>query len=263
MGSVATIIVATKNSARTLERCLLSIRNQTVRGFELVVADGGSTDCTMDIVSSFSDIVTASFSAHDNGVYDAWNKALRVSSGDWLLFLGADDVLAGHDVLESAFKALALAEDACIVSFPLDVCCTRRGSRLHRSQSHSGAARALRKGRMPVPHPSAWHRRSLLESVGGFSDHYRIAGDLHLFLGLLPDDFVFVSNPTLVIMAVGGLSTHPKTVPLKLREIVAARRGNGYPAFFPSDAAPFGLDVLRYLRYLVSQKLRPLRAVGR
>src|SRR5690606_28477124 len=94
------IIIATRNAAATLPRCLDSIRAQTWRDFEVLVMDGGSTDGTVEVLRGSADIVTLWRSAPDKGVFDAWNKALAHARGEWICFLGADDRLWDPGALE-------------------------------------------------------------------------------------------------------------------------------------------------------------------
>ena len=102
-----TVIVAVFNRARTLQACLDSIFTQTVRPFEIIVCDGGSTDGSREIIASNSARLGYWQSQRDRGVAHAWNMALGHASGEWLCFLGADDRFAQPvslaKLLEAAF----------------------------------------------------------------------------------------------------------------------------------------------------------------
>ena len=103
------IIVACLNAARLLSRCLESIASQDYEDIELVVADGGSRDGTLEDVNGYRSRMDDSlrlFSEKDCGIADAWNKAVALANGDWLLFLGADDSLAAPDVISRAVSYL-------------------------------------------------------------------------------------------------------------------------------------------------------------
>ena len=91
--TLVSIIIPVLNSASTLRKCLDSIKEQTYPGLELIILDGGSTDATVDILREYNDQITHWHSETDDGVYDAMNKGIKVSTGDWSYFLGADDVL--------------------------------------------------------------------------------------------------------------------------------------------------------------------------
>ena len=63
--------------------------------------DGGSNDATCSTAKSFKDGRINIYSEPDNGIYDAMNKGIDKSSGEWLLFLGSDDQLYDADVLNN------------------------------------------------------------------------------------------------------------------------------------------------------------------
>ena len=87
------IIIATFNASATIKRCLDSIVPQLTEECELVIIDGGSKDSTNEIIDSYGDKIAIHVSEPDKGIYDAWNKGIRLSSGEWVAFIGADDVL--------------------------------------------------------------------------------------------------------------------------------------------------------------------------
>ncbi len=89
-----TIITVSFNSEKTIERTIKSVLNQTSNDFEYIIIDGGSTDLTMDIVRSYE----ANFegrlkwvSEPDNGIYDAFNKGIELSTGEYIGFINSDD----------------------------------------------------------------------------------------------------------------------------------------------------------------------------
>jgi glycosyltransferase involved in cell wall biosynthesis len=93
------IIVATYNSAEYIERCLFSIYKAASKSKRdvlnsVIIQDGCSSDNTLIIVKDFLGRLNIDLkSEKDLGVYDAWNKALRRATSDWILFLGSDDEL--------------------------------------------------------------------------------------------------------------------------------------------------------------------------
>ena len=87
------MIIVTYNVADTLQACLDSIYIQKYPAIEIIVIDGASTDETVKILEENSSRIHYWKSEKDDGVYDAMNKALKHTTGDWIYFLGADDVL--------------------------------------------------------------------------------------------------------------------------------------------------------------------------
>ena len=87
------IITVTFNAAGTLERAIRSVLNQTYGNYEYIIIDGASTDGTTDIIGRYSDRLTYWISEPDRGLYDAMNKGIAVAHGDYIYFLGSDDML--------------------------------------------------------------------------------------------------------------------------------------------------------------------------
>lgn len=87
------VITATYNAAAVLPRLIESLAAQTDQDFEWVVADGGSTDGTLEILekakSQLKNVIIDS--RPDFGIYDALNRAVKLSSGEYYVVMGADD----------------------------------------------------------------------------------------------------------------------------------------------------------------------------
>ena len=92
------IIIATWNAEKTLRRCLDSIIPQLTDETELIIIDGGSKDSTNEIINSYGNNVAVHLSEPDKGVYDAWNKGIKTSHGEWIMFIGADDTLCPNAI---------------------------------------------------------------------------------------------------------------------------------------------------------------------
>lgn len=93
------IITVTFNCKNELSKTILSIRSQIFRSFEFIVIDGNSTDGTLDIIKSNSDIISYWISEKDNGIYDAMNKGIKESKGQYLIFLNAGDTFYSQETL--------------------------------------------------------------------------------------------------------------------------------------------------------------------
>lgn len=98
------IVTVTKNNLRGLQRTHKSLGAQTCRDFEWIVVDGGSTDGTLDYLSGTRAVWV---SDRDRGIYDAMNKAIPETSGDYILFLNAGDLLAAPWILDRISRALS------------------------------------------------------------------------------------------------------------------------------------------------------------
>ena len=92
------VIIPTYNSAKLLGRALDSIVCQSFPDWEVVVMDGASEDDTVAIAQSYHESRIRVYSEPDKGIYDAMNKGIECSFGEWLLFLGSDDYFCGNKV---------------------------------------------------------------------------------------------------------------------------------------------------------------------
>jgi putative colanic acid biosynthesis glycosyltransferase len=102
---LVSVITVTYNAEKTLESTILSVINQTYSNIEFIIIDGLSTDGTMEYISKNQDNISYWISEPDRGIYDAMNKGIEKSKGDWLIFLGADDVFFDKSVIENLVKA--------------------------------------------------------------------------------------------------------------------------------------------------------------
>lgn len=95
------IVIATHSPGTILSRALDSILNQTFKDYEIVIQDNlSSDDETNQVLEQYQNQIKL-IRQKDAGIYDAFNLALTHCSGDWVLFIGADDQLADPTVLET------------------------------------------------------------------------------------------------------------------------------------------------------------------
>ena len=90
------VVIPTYNYARYLPRALESAMAQGNTGFEIIVVDDGSTDGTAELVHDYQNQYAGEFryqAQPHNGLAAARNHGVRISTGDYLLFLDADDAL--------------------------------------------------------------------------------------------------------------------------------------------------------------------------
>jgi glycosyltransferase involved in cell wall biosynthesis len=87
------IIIAIYNSEKTLEKCLNSIFNQTFQNYELIIVDNNSIDNSYLILNKYKNRIQYYIKEKDSGIYDAWNKGVKLSNAEWICFLGSDDYL--------------------------------------------------------------------------------------------------------------------------------------------------------------------------
>ena len=97
------IITVVLNNKKTFEATIKSVFDQSFRNYEYIVVDGGSTDGTLDIIKKNEDKIDFWLSEKDNGIYDAFNKAIRISKGKYIGIINSDDVYT-KDALSIIYK---------------------------------------------------------------------------------------------------------------------------------------------------------------
>src|SRR5579871_4897782 len=224
------IVIATFNAAKYVAECLDSCIEQTWPDKEIIVIDGGSTDGTVEIIRRRQRHIAFWVSEPDNGIYDAWNKALTHVTGSWVLFRGADDVFWSPATLEEAAASLTHAAPNELVCYGTVVVTGEDGCLRRISGEPWSAARQNFFQLMSIPHPSTFHHASLFRSFGGFDSSYRIVGDYDFLLRALRRPEVeakFLPGVIVTRMRDGGESgKHFFRADL---EAIAARRRNAIP----------------------------------
>lgn len=107
-----TIATVTYNAEAVIARTLDSVAGQTYRPIEHLIIDGCSADHTITFVQRYIEcnadprrLVIRVVREPDSGLYDAMNKALRMATGDYIVFLNAGDRLHDERTLESVVQA--------------------------------------------------------------------------------------------------------------------------------------------------------------
>lgn len=109
------ILLATKDQAATLERCLQGILSQTFEDYELIVLNDGSTDSTPQILERFKrfDPRIQLFSHRTaQGVIPAYKKLQEHARGEFIWHAASDDFCVDKGFLANGFKLLAAAPQA-------------------------------------------------------------------------------------------------------------------------------------------------------
>jgi glycosyltransferase involved in cell wall biosynthesis len=99
------LITVTRNAETTIQRCIESVLSQDYANVEYIVIDGLSTDGTVKIINQYINQTSHFVSEHDNGIYDAMNKGIKIATGDIVGILNADDCFADKTVLTEVAKA--------------------------------------------------------------------------------------------------------------------------------------------------------------
>ncbi|WP_017292806.1 glycosyltransferase family 2 protein [Geminocystis herdmanii] len=101
-----TIITVVYNNPKGLTDTLTTVKNQIYQNIEYIVIDGASGDKTLDVIKQNEQHISYYLSEPDNGIYDAMNKGLKYTHGDFVIFLNAGDTFVDNFVLTKVVEEI-------------------------------------------------------------------------------------------------------------------------------------------------------------
>lgn len=250
-----TLLTAAYNSAHTIRDTLKSVEVQTWPDIEHIIVDGASKDDTLAVVASDGPRVAKVVSEPDKGIYDAYNKALALASGEVIGFLNSDDFYAHPGVVEQAMQLFAADPDLDAVHADLvyvDQHDVAKVTRLWKGKRMTPAL--IRQGFHPA-HPTLFLRRRVYERAGDFDLSYRMAADVE-FMNRLFGRFRIRDahvDDIWVVMREGGMTGGGwRSVLRQNREVRAGQRANAIRSPAP----------LFWLAKVIDRTLQRVRARG-
>ena len=175
-----TVITVCLNTEKLIGPTIASVLAQEADFYEYLVVDGASTDRTLAIAESFRPAFEARgirytiVSERDAGIYDAMNKAARLASGEWLLYMNAGDRLIGPEVMAKFRQPLSEGDAQIVYGSTVML----RGGKMLDSPPLP-LEKMMRK--QAVCHQSTFIRSALLRQRP-YVEHYKGAGDYDFFL---------------------------------------------------------------------------------
>ncbi|MFY0687758.1 MAG: glycosyltransferase [Cyclobacteriaceae bacterium] len=235
------IVTVVRNDANGLERTLQSVIAQTFKDLEYVVIDGNSSDDTISVIERNENQIDKWISEADNGIYDAMNKGINISKGEWVIFLNAGDEFANENVLESVFKE----EEATDKIIYGDSILIGKDQQTHMKAKTFSRNNLVLWGTRVLCHQAIFVKRAVL---GSYDLNYLLKAELNWYFDLLTN--VKASNirqipEAIVKYELGGIGE--QRIFLNLREhIKVLYKRTGFMFLF-------GLPVLCY-KFLMTRK---------
>lgn len=227
------VVTATFNAVEALPWTARSLRAQRYKNFEWLVADGASSDGTIEAIQENADLIAWWDSQKDGGIYDAWNKACKHIQGEWVLFLGAGDELASPDALSVISEALLSCSDETLAVYgQLELISQEQRQALE----ILGAPWKEYAGRWEIgrpvlpPHGATFQRASLLRRESPFDTSYRIVADSKQLLPVVKSQPPLFVASVLTRAPIGGVSFNFSTASQVASEL---RRMNRELAIVP------------------------------
>jgi glycosyltransferase involved in cell wall biosynthesis len=163
-----TIVTPTHNPGPKLGLTVDSVLSQDFSDLEYLVIDGGSTDCTADIMRSRQKDRRVRFTCEcDRGAYDAMNKGIERSAGRFLYFLGAGDVIQ-----RGALREIARVVPSSGMTFIYGNVFMRRTA-----STYDGPFTRAKLRKRNISHQAIFYERTLFSVLGKYQTQYRVAAD--------------------------------------------------------------------------------------
>jgi len=199
------IITVNWNNAEGLEKTIRSVIKQTYSDYEFIVIDGASTDTSVDVIKKYSEYISYWTSEKDSGIFNAMNKGIKISSGDYCYFLNSADILVSENTLANIFQ-----HKKYVAPFI-------NGNQINDYGTSTGRVPALHRPltlfdfyKGTIKHQATFIRRDLFDKYGLYDENLKIISDWKFFLqviGLHDEQPVFV-NEDIVIFEWYGMSTN-------------------------------------------------------
>ena len=195
------IITVCYNASSTIRETIASVLGQTYQELEYIVVDGKSDDGTVEILQSIADKKLTFISEKDSGIYNAMNKGLRMASGDYLLFMGADDTFYDKDVLKKVAVKLAGCNDVVYGDVMLKT----------RQRLFNGAYSRWTWGHRNICHQSIFYPKAVYGKYL-YDEKYKSVADWDYNLRLLIDGirFTYINETICTFNDNDGLSSSSK-----------------------------------------------------
>ena len=183
------IITVSKNSEDTIAHTLNSIKSQTYQNIEHIIIDGKSNDKTIEIVKHYikkkPSLKIKFISESDEGIYDAINKGIALSSGEYISILNSDDIFHSHQSVARVMKAVIKNQKYDLFFFGLTYFRNNIFNKVVRYYPAINFKTWMLKYGIIPPHPASVIKKTCYEKNGCYDKKYKIAGDFDLFLRLI------------------------------------------------------------------------------
>lgn len=224
------IITVAFNSSSTIRDTIVSILNQTYQDIEYIIVDGLSKDNTIEIIKEFEPFFNGRMkwiSEKDNGLYDAMNKGILLSTGDVIGILNSDDLFNSDVVIEKIMNVFENEKSIDAVYSDL-VFVAKDDITLVTRKWLVGEKKSFKSGWNPA-HPTFFVKRKIYEEYGLYNLKYNLAADFELMLRFLEKKNIRIHYLRMFIvrMRLGGASTRSlKNIIIQNKECIDAFKTN-------------------------------------
>lgn len=177
------VITINYNNSSGLKKTMESVFAQTSKEFEHIIVDGASIDNSVQTIQRFNSRYLSGstiqqfqyISEPDKGIYNAMNKGIKMSSGDFLLFLNSGDIFYDELVLEKCAEKIDENVDICSGILILE----KNGKSV--TLNPPATLSLYQSIYNHLTHPNTFIKRSLFDKYGLYNENNKIVSDWEFF----------------------------------------------------------------------------------
>ena len=172
--------MATLDCEAVIEQSIRSFAAQDYEKKELIIVDGASSDGTLSIIEKYRPVISVLISEKDEGIYDAYNKGVECATGEYVLFLGADDSFCNRHTLSKVASYIAKKNAPDLLStsiFYID----KGWAYIEKKTALYSWKKGIAQGQPMIPHQGLYTKTAILREHP-FRTDYEICADLEFYL---------------------------------------------------------------------------------
>lgn len=235
------IITINLNNKEGLQKTIDSVMSQTCKDFEWIVIDGGSDDGSRELIEKYDENINYWVSEPDKGIYNAMNKGIVKSNGEYLLFLNSGDYLYNEQVIDSVFNKIGLAD--FYVGFQL------QGKRIIKVNIDTTKNLIFTLCNYPLPHQSLFIKKNVFKKYGLYREDLKIFSDWVFSFQTLILGNSSIENLNFIVSVfdISGISSTKDALP----------EWNSYKKEIPiiDELTTFYINNYEYVNFIKSKKL--------
>ena len=198
------------------KQMISSIQNQTYKNIEHIIIDGASEDGTIDLIKSEikdkNNVLL--ISEPDNGIYDAMNKGIDISTGNYIIFMFSDDYYVSNEAIEKLVSSIKKGNSDFVIS-NFKYITTKKEQVIYPRIEKFVA-------RMPFGQNTMLCKRELYNKYNGYNSKYKIAADYDFILKIMLDNtkFSYVNEALTSFRDTGISSNNQKSKYIEVHNIL-------------------------------------------
>ncbi|MBT9312998.1 glycosyltransferase family 2 protein [Leptothoe kymatousa] len=213
------IITIVKNDSEGLRRTANSVLSQTYDDFEYIVINGDSDEEILNEIT-FLEQKAICVSEPDLGISDAFNKGLKIASGQWINFLNAGDTFVTNGILKEVSNTILEHSHCKIVSGYAKFGRNTIPKRAFKNHEPLHVKAML-------SHQASFITRDIFDEIGSFDLTFKIRMDYDLWLRILKSHSFCLIDKIWVKYDLNGLSSLGSNIKKFFEEEKKANQKNG------------------------------------